>query len=324
MMYKRLVTFCAALAALACNDTSLAPSARTPGIEAMSFTNSEWSAPVNLGPLINTAATEGNAALSKDGLSLYFQSNRAGGFGGFDLWVSQRASSDADWGPPVNLGAVINGPGGDFAPNLSADGHLLFFASDRAGGSGLTDIYVSQRTDPNDDFSWTTPVALGPAVNTAGADQAPGYSQSAEDGTDNLYFSSGPSLNAGQDIYYASVTRDGETRGPATLVAELSDPAANDARPTIRADGREILFFSNRAGGLGNTDLWVSTRRSVHEAWSTPVNLGTPLNTTGVESQPDLSHDGRTLLFTSNRPGSVGGSQDIWMSTRTPSGKEAP
>jgi hypothetical protein len=308
----------AALAALGCNDT-IAPVGRRAPISAMSFANSEWSAPVNLGPLINTAATEGNAALSKDGLSLYFQSNRTGGFGGFDLWVSQRTSSDADWGPPVNLGAVINGPGGDFAPNLSSDGHLLFFASDRAGGSGLTDIYVSQRTDPNDDFSWSSPVALGSGVNTAGADQAPGYSQSAEDGTDNLYFSSGPASTPVKH-HVASVTGMGDPRtGNARCGAQTPWPMT----PVRRADGRDSVLF-NRAGGFGNTDLWVSTRRSVHDAWSAPVNLGSPLNTTGVESQPNLSHDGRTLLFTSNRPGSVGGSQDLWVSTRTPSGRDTP
>jgi Tol biopolymer transport system component len=275
---------------------------------------------VSLGPSVNTAAAEGNAFLSKDGLSLYFQSNRAGGFGGSDLYVSQRASTDAPWGVPVNLGATINSAGGDFAPGLSADGHLLFFASDRPGGSGLTDIYLSYRGDPQDDFGWSAPVALGPAVNTPAADQAPAFSQSAEKGRANLYFSSGPSLNTGQDIYYAAVSRNGETVGPAVLVAELSDPVANDARPAIRADGREIWFFSNRAGSLGNSDLWVSTRASVHHSWEPPSNPGSPLNTSALESQPSLSHDGRTLFFTSARPGSIGASQDLWMTTRTPSG----
>src|SRR5262245_37066212 len=67
---------------------------------------SDWSTPVNLGPTINTAAGEGGAALSKDGLSLYFESNRPGGFGGGgDIWVSQRESVDGDWGAPVNVGA---------------------------------------------------------------------------------------------------------------------------------------------------------------------------------------------------------------------------
>src|SRR5207248_2491861 len=73
-----------------------------------SFDGSEWSPPVNLGPTINTSANEVNAALSPDGLSLYFTSDRPGGLGGNDIWVSHRDCDDCLWGPPANLGAPIN------------------------------------------------------------------------------------------------------------------------------------------------------------------------------------------------------------------------
>jgi Tol biopolymer transport system component len=141
--------------------------------------------------------------------------------------------------------------------------------------------------------------------------------QSAEDGIENFYFNRGPSQGA-QDIYVASITRDGETRGPAELVSELSDPAANDAAASLRTDGREIFFGSSRLTGAGGLDLWFSTRRSVHDAWSNPENLAA-LNTTASDQQPSLSSDGRTLLFASDRSGTIGGT-DIWMATRTPSG----
>src|SRR5207244_2627846 len=65
---------------------------------------SGWSTPVNLGPVINSVLRENGPAISKDGLSLYFGSFRAGGFGGSDIWVSHRASVDDSWGSPVNLG----------------------------------------------------------------------------------------------------------------------------------------------------------------------------------------------------------------------------
>jgi len=58
----------------------------------------------------------------------------------------------------------------------------------------------------------------------------------------------------------------------------------------------------------------------VHEPWSSPVNLGAPLNTAFLDAQPTLSNDGRTLIFASNRPGGFGGN-DLWISTRTPSGR---
>lgn len=71
-------------------------------------------------------------------------------------------------------------------------------------------------------------------------------------------------------------------------------------------------------------DLFVSTRRSVHDAWSAPQNLGAPVNTALDEISARLSQDGRTLLITSARPGGLGGTLfgfDIWISTRTPSGQ---
>lgn len=158
------------------------------GISAMSFANSEWSAPVNLGPTINTAAAELQPALSSDELSLYFASNRAGGFGLNDIWVSRRGCRDCPWETPVNLGSAINSASIDDAATMSIDGHLLFFASDRPGGMGLRDIYVSRREGSKDDFAWGPPIPLGGDVNTAASEIAPEYLQSAEDGAVNFYF----------------------------------------------------------------------------------------------------------------------------------------
>ena len=298
------------LTLVACGD-GRAPTELTP--LASAFANSEWSAPVNLGASINSAANEQNATLSKDGLSLYFSSNRVTGV--LDIWVSRRASVDSPWEPAENLGSPINSTVADFAPNLSLDGHLLFFSSNRDGN---TDIYVSHRANKDDDF-WGEPVKLGPGVNTADMEQAPMYLQSAEDGSANLYFNRGSNALGLSDIYAAAVKRDGETIGPAVLVSELSVPGATDAAATVRKDGKEIFFFSTRSGTVGGIDLWTSTRQSVHDAWSEPVNVAA-LNTTSNEQTPSLSFDGRTLVFASNRPGSVG--NDIWITTRTSSGQE--
>jgi len=300
------------------------PNPAAPRLQAMSFANSEWSEPENLGAPVNSAAGDMNPALSPDELSLYFVSTRAGGFGGADIWVARRPSLDSPWEEPVNLGPGVNGPGIEASPSISIDGHLLFFSSDRPGGQGSNDIYVARRADKNDDLSWGPATNLGPDVNTAGFEAGGFYLQSGEDGSANLYFSRGPNTVA-LDIYYAPVTTDGETRGPAVLVTELSDlsPTITDAHPSLRTDGREIYFYSNRAGSLGASDLWRSTRRSVHEPWSTPEHLGAPLSSTANDVQPTLSYDGRTLVFASTRTGGLGGS-DIWMATRTPSGKEVP
>src|SRR5437667_3596543 len=113
-----------------------------------------WSAPVNLGPVINTAANEQHPAISKDGLSLYISSDRPGGFGMLDIWVSHRDSIGAPWGTPQHLGRNINSPGMDVAPNLTPDGHNMYFHSTGRGGCGDADLFVARRHDKRDDLHW--------------------------------------------------------------------------------------------------------------------------------------------------------------------------
>jgi WD40 repeat protein len=315
-MAPRLAISLVLLPALACTTESEPVGVR---IRAHSFANSEWSTPVNLGAPVNSAAAEQNATLSPDELSLYFVSNRAGGLGGNDIWIARRASLESSWEAPVNAGEPVNTSANENSPNLSPDGHLFFFASDRAGGQGSSDVYVTRRARTDDDFAWGPPANLGPEVNTAAFEAGAAYLQSSEDGAGNLYFVRGPNTNE-LHIYVAPFKRDGEIRGPASPVVELNVVAAGvgDAHPSVRGDGREVLFHSSRPGGLGLFDVYVSTRRSVHEPWSTPVNLGT-LNSTANDGQPTLSFDGRTVVFYSNRSGGLGNT-DLWISTRTPSG----
>lgn len=274
-----------------------------------------WSEPVNVGPPVNTSSVEQAASLSPDGRSLYFNSSRTdlpGVIGGGDIWVSRRDCDDCSWQTPVNLGPGINSELNDGGPELSPDGHLLFFQSPRDGSA---DIYVSRRSDPNDDLAWGPPVRLGPEVNTPAFEAQPRFAQSAEDGSGNLYFSRGPTGSA-QDVYYVAISRDGVIRGPVVLVPELSDPAIDDGSPALRADGREIFF--HRAVGTARL-LFTATRRSVHEPWSAPVALGVPMNDGTRSDQPSLTFDGRTLVFTSVRPGGEGVA-DIWIATRKPGG----
>src|SRR5207248_907742 len=136
---------------------------------------SPWSAPVNLGPVVNSPFGEQGPAISKDALSLYFGSNRPGGSGGFDIWVSQRTNPGDAWGPPVNLGSTVNTASIESIPALSRDEHWMFFNSDRPGGFGAIDLWASWRANIHDDFGWETPVNLGAPVNSAFLDQAASY-----------------------------------------------------------------------------------------------------------------------------------------------------
>jgi Tol biopolymer transport system component len=282
---------------------------------------SDWSAPENLGPDVNSPFEDLAPHLSSDGLALYFASTRPESQGGEDLWVSRRASRHDAWGPATNLGTAINTAANERSPALSLNRRLLFFATDRPGGSGGFDIWLSWRADPDDDAGWQPPVNLGTAVNTAATDAGPSFLESGgrpprwpwRTVMPQLYLSSNrPGGPGGLDIYQGSVP--GGWTGPATLVPELSSTAA-DLTPAVRRDGLEIIFASGRAGALGAFDLWRSVRRSTHESWSPPTNLGPQVNSASLEVFPSLSFDGRTLLFQSARPGGLGGS-DLYMSTR--------
>ena len=275
---------------------------------------SDWSAPVYLGPVINSASNDQQPAIAKNGLSMYFSSNRPGGLGGFDMYVSQRESFDDPWGQPVNLGPTLNTASNEGNPAFSRDEHLMFFQSDRSGGFGGIDIWVSRRCHKHDDFDWQPAVNLGAGLNSAAGDNAPSYFENDDEGVPQLYFASNrPGGFGGLDIYLSEQTADGSF-GPAVLVTELSSPGG-DSRPSIRRDGLEIFLQSDRTGTMGGVDLWVATRKSTLDAWSTPVNLGDTINSAFSEQNPYLSFDGRTLLFASDRPGGSGG-PDLYMSTR--------
>jgi hypothetical protein len=291
-----------------------------------------WSTPVNLGPVVNTTFDDNHPAISKDGLSLYITSNRPGGvngksFTGFiEIWVSQRAGRDAGWGPPVNLDAfnsvpVINRVKSNTAvPSFSADGHLLFFNSDRPGGFGGSDLYVSRRTNKHDDFGWQEPVNLG-LINSPQDDTALTYFEDDETGIISGYVTSsrpgGPVGSApGSGHIWVSTLGDDGSFGPAVLVPELSSQY-NDTRMAIRRDGLEFFLTSTRPNGrIGVNDIWVSTRDSTLDPWSTPVNLGPTVNYPGfVTGAPALSWDGTTLYCYSTRPGGFGG-RDLYVATR--------
>jgi hypothetical protein len=277
---------------------------------------SAWDTPVNLGPVVNSPFVDGGPGISKDDLSLYFHSNRPGGAGDTDIWVSQRGSKDDPWGPPMNLGDTINTSFAETVPTFSRDGHWMFFASTRPGGQGGNDIWVSWRRHTHDDFDWQPATNLGANINTAFFDAGQSYFAGDHDFPPALFFiSNRPGGCGGNDVYVSELQPD-DSFGPATHIPELCSPLS-DGRPAIRHDGLEILLFSNRAGGLGGNDLWVSTRDSLGSAWDVPHNLGPGLNTGAEEFQPHLSFNGRVLLFASNRPDDGFGDFDLYLTVRS-------
>jgi len=276
---------------------------------------SDWSAPINLGPPVNTAAGNFGSFISKDGLSLYFSCDLAcpDRIGGFDMFVSQRASLDEPWGPPQSLGQNINTTFDENAPTITTDGHVMLFTSNRPGFGG-NDIWMSRRHDKRDDFGWEQPVNLGSPINTAGID-AGGVLFEDETGTVTLYFVSNRAGTLGAADIYASTRQPDGTFGSPVPVAELNSPSS-DQQPAIRHDGLEFFLASDRPGTFGLVDLWVATRASTSDPWGVPVNLGASVNSASTDARPAVSFKGTELYFQSNRPGGFG-AFDLYVITRS-------
>jgi hypothetical protein len=280
-----------------------------------------WTEPVHLGDVVNSSSRELTPELSPDGLSLYFISNRPGGFGDgfFDIYVSERDCKTCPWEAPVVLGPHVNSPGDEIAPSFSPDGHLLFFASDRDNEPGDTDIWVSFRWNRRNNFGWGPPIRLGPHVNTPAHETSPALLVAKTFfGLHTLYFVRDDEAG-NQDIHETAVTRFGFPLWAAMPVMGINDPVALDGDPSLRGDGLEMILYSGRAGGIGapgTLDIWSATRPSRHHAWSIPENLGAPVNTRFADFTPSLTLDGLQLYFVSAAARGGLGLQDIWMSTR--------
>jgi Tol biopolymer transport system component len=275
----------------------------------------QWSTPINLGPSINTQYSEFHLAISADELSLFFSSDRPGGFGRNDIWVAQRATQSADWGTATDLGASFNTSFDEEGLALSPDEHWLYFCTGGLQYKPFFSVYAAFRTDTTDNFGWEQPVNLGPGVNSKSSNCDPTLFADPATGLLTLYFArfNPPGSKGSLDIYVSVQQPDGSF-GKAVVVPELSSPF-RDAHPTISRDGLEIFLASDRPGTLGGIDIWVSTRPTIHDPWSTPINVGPVVNTPSNDRAPYLSSDGKTLFFTSDRPGGFG-ANDFYMTTR--------
>ena len=147
---------------------------------------------------------------------------------------------------PINLGPIINTTANEMVPAFSRDGHLLFFASNRPGGFGGVDIWVSRREHTHDDFAWQPAENLGAGVNSFSLDEGPSYFENDAVGVPQLYFSSSRLSGGPGSIFVSEQAADGSF-GPAVLVLELSG-LGNTRRPSVRHDGLEIFFGSERPG----------------------------------------------------------------------------
>jgi serine/threonine protein kinase len=267
--------------------------------------------PINLGPPVNGPSNDWSPSISADGLELYFDSNRFGGFGGFDIWIATRATTDDTWGEPVNLGPMVNGPGFEQAPRISADGLSLFYGSNRPGGSGGWDIWIATRQTK--DADWSRAVNLGSTINSSAGDSTPFIS------TDNLslfFGSNRPGGSGNIDLWLTTRETPHDDWGTPINLGPPVNSEFCETMGSIFGDGLMLVIGSSgigpyRPGGQGRADLWLATRATSSDPWGEIVNLGPVVNSPSYDLSHCITADGSRLYFASNRPGGFGG-YDIW------------
>ena len=197
---------------------------------------------------INTEFNEGSACLSRDGKFLIFsRCNAPGSLGNCDLYLSA-LDADSVWGASKNLGAAINSTGWDSHPSLTHSGDTLFFASNRAGGFGLSDIYFSVKDEKG---NWQNAQNAGPVINTRQSEVSPFFHHKLN----VLYFSSnGQPLNFGEfDIYksYSAASGWSEPKNTGPLV----NGAGSEYYFTIDSESQSLYYARSLEDDPVNLDL---------------------------------------------------------------------
>lgn len=194
-----------------------------------------WSTPVKLNSNINTKYWEPSAFLSADGTILYFVSDRPGGFGGRDIYKSERTAG-GDWGVPVNLGSTINTPYEENAPFIHPDGLTLFFSSNGHATMGGFDIFSSTMFGAQ---GWTPPVNVGYPINTPNDDVFYVVSPDKK----RAYFSSFRKDGLGEkDIYVLTFKQPEECPSLSLFKGSVMD---SDGKP---AQNVQIVITDNETG----------------------------------------------------------------------------
>lgn len=195
---------------------------------------------------LSSAQNENTPELSSDGLTMWFVSNRPGGMGQDDIWVTTRPDRNSSWTTPSNV-SELNTPALERGPSVFLGGLAMVFHSDRPGGKGGSDFWITTRASPTD--RWLPPVPLD-SVNTPG-DELRGWMSPC--GLD-LYYQA--DRGSGMDFYMRRRGSLDEPFGPEQSIPELSDPAY-DQDLRLSPDRRHAMFSSQRTGA---GDLYESFR----------------------------------------------------------------
>lgn len=266
----------------------------------------------NLGPVINTIASEHSPVISQDDKLLIYTSRGSNVTGAntkkgvatdgeyFEDIFEARKLGDDQWDTPRSLSGVLNGKGHDASIQLfDSDSKLLMYRQDEDG-----DIFYTQK----ESGEWTQPIKLNKNINTK---RFQSDAHITPDGL-TMYFSTTEfSDNNTLDIYYSTRTAGGDW-GPAKSVGSTVNTTEYDEdSPYLSRDGKTLFFASRGHDTMGGYDIFKSAWDEGSKRWGKPVNMGYPINTPDDDSYYRLSADGSYAYLSSYRIGGYG-EKDIY------------
>jgi Tol biopolymer transport system component len=252
---------------------------------------------------ISTELPEFGMSFSPDGERAYFNRMPADRSA---MFAVEARFADGKWQAAVPV-TFVDSSARNVDLFVTPDGSEVLFSSTRATEAGKPKTDFDTWSVPRAPDGWGTAVHLAVPPNSPAQDV---FVSATRTGT--LYFASDRAGN--NDIYRAARTAAGQYAEPERL--SVVNTPASESNPLIAPDESFLIFVSERPEGVGGADLYVATR--VHGTWTTPRNLGAPVNSPYADFAPGLSPDGKYLFFTSERPGvvkdSVAGRRpgDIW------------
>lgn len=252
-------------------------------------------APRNVGDSINSSALEYFPSLTIDANRMIF---------------TRRLNNDEDfyesifrngtWSKAKPVSGKINTNLNEGAQNISQDGQMLIFTGcNYPEGEGSCDLYMAYRTNAG---GWSEPENMGALLNTDFWESSPSLSPDKRD----LYFTSSQTGGyGGRDLWVSRRLPSGKYGRPVNLGPEINT-SGDEASPFIHADNQTLYFNSTGHPGYGTSDLFVA-RKVGDSSWTTPLNLGYPINTIDDEGSLIVSSDGKTTFYASEREDSKGG-----------------
>ena len=214
------------------------------------YENGEWSVGKPIDDL-NTSGNEGAQTISADGRVMIFTAcDRPDGQGGCDLYIAHHDGEQ--WSKAQNMGPNINTRFWDSQPSISSNGRLLYFASNRPGGKGKNDIWISYLQDNG---KWIKPINAGEPINTSDNDQAPFIHA---DGLTLYFMSNGHIGMGGYDLFLARLQADGRWRNPQNLGYPINT-ISNEGALSVQRDGIYAYFskdIRDKPSGAPMTDIF--------------------------------------------------------------------